>query len=158
MKVRNATLSDLEDLVALWWEMQSDHFKYDLLFYGTKPEQLSKELAELYFKTMLKNKNHIVIVLDHENKAVGFIHCAITNRPPVLKEENSADLVEVIITQQFRGKGLFQRLCESLKSQLISRNIRLCTLNVEKENIQAVKAYEKCGFKERQKKMVLVLQ
>lgn len=160
MKVRNANLSDLEDLVTLWWEMQSDHFKYDLLYYGTMPEQLAKQITKIYFETILKdaNKSNIIIVLDHEDKAVGFIHCVITNRPPVLEEAKQAICVEVVVEEQFRGQGFFQQMFDSLKSQLISRDIRLCTLNVERQNTQAFRAYEKAGFRERQKIMTLVLQ
>ncbi|NVM54774.1 MAG: GNAT family N-acetyltransferase [Candidatus Helarchaeota archaeon] len=157
MNLRIAKLSDLQDLSSLWWEMQSGHFKYDNFFYGTKFELEAKELSKEYFKYSLKKENHIVVVLVHDDRVIGFIHCEIVKRPPIFKEEKEAILLEVIVTEHFQGRGLFSKMFALLKQQFKMRDVHICTLSVEKENKYGLKAYEKSGFKERQKKMILYL-
>ncbi|HUY01569.1 MAG TPA: GNAT family N-acetyltransferase [Candidatus Deferrimicrobium sp.] len=157
MKVRLATLSDLSNIITLWWEMQIDHLKYDKYFYETKSEEKAKDLAANYFANALKDKNHIIIVLEQDQQVVGMLHCEIIQRPPVLKEEQEAFICEASITQRFRGQGLFQLMFELLKTQLEKRNIHLCNLLLETENLQGFRAYKKCGFQERQKFLILRL-
>lgn len=154
MKVRLAKLEDLSDLVSLWWELQSSQFEYDLFFYNTKSEQISKKISAEYFKFCLRKKNHILIVIEDEQKPIGMLHCEISIRPPVLKEEKIAEIVEAVVTERFRGRGIFQLMFKFLEQELNRRNIRMCIISVDKDNLNALRAYEKSGFQERQKKMI----
>ncbi len=155
MKVRLATLEDLSHLVSLWWEMQSSLFEYDLFFYNTKLEQISKAISAEYFKFCLRKKNDTLIVMEDEQKPIGMLHSEISSRPPIFKEERIATIVEAVVTESFRGQGIFHLMFKFLEQELIRRNIRLCILSVDKENLNALRAYEKCGFQERQKKMIV---
>ena len=157
MKIRTAKNTDLPDLVSLWWEMQNFHFKYDFLFYGTKPEQISKDFVSIYFKRALEDKNHILIIMERDKKSIGMLHCDISDRPPIHEEEKQATILEASVTERFRGQGIFQKMFNYLKNELQLRNIRVCTLLVDKDNLGGIRAYEKCDFKERQKFMICKL-
>ncbi len=157
MKIRLAKSTDLPNIVSLWWEMQKFHFKYDEFFYHTKPEQNAKEMSTEYFKYSIKEKNHILIVIEKDKKLIGMLHCEISTRPPVLKEEKEAQIVETVVTAQYRGQRLFQQMFDYLKKELKLRNIRFCILSVDKDNTRAIKAYLNSNFKERQKKMIYKL-
>ncbi|NVM00853.1 MAG: GNAT family N-acetyltransferase [Candidatus Helarchaeota archaeon] len=157
MKIRNAKLMDLSEIVSLWWEMQSFHSKYDSLFYDTKPEQLSKEIASKYFKISIENENHILIVIENDEKLIGMLHSEVSNRPPIYNEGKKATIIETVVTEEFRGQGLFQQMFDVLKDELKLRNIRFCTLSVDKDNIGGIRAYSKSNFKERHKMMICKL-
>lgn len=157
MKIRLATVKDLQDIVNLWWEMQSYHFKYDLIFYGTKAERISKKYTSEYFKFALVNENHIIILAEEDQKVIGLLHCEISQRPPIFKDGKKANIVEVSVTEHYRGRGIFQQMFNYLKNELQRQNILFCTLQVDKDNFYGIKAYEKCNFQERQKFMICKL-
>lgn len=157
MIVRLATPEDLPDLVALWWELQSSHFHYDRYFYDVKPEKLSKVLTTEYYEMYLGHENHIFVVMENEKKAVGMIHCEILKRPPIFKDEYEALLVEVAVNEDFRGQGIFQRMFEFLRTKLKLRNIKTCTLLIDRENESGFRAYRKSNFRERQIFMICEL-
>ena len=134
--------------------MQSSQFEYDLFFYNTKSEKISKEISTEYFKFCLRKEKHILIVIEDKQKPIGMLHCEISTRPPVLKEDCIAKIVEAVVTERFRGQGVFQLMFKFLVHELNRRNVRMCILSVDKDNLNALSAYEKCGFQERQKKML----
>ncbi|MFX0133802.1 MAG: GNAT family N-acetyltransferase, partial [Candidatus Hodarchaeota archaeon] len=129
MKIRMAKLTDVSEIVTLWWEMQSFHSKYDSFWYDTKPEQLSKKIASEYFKISIENEKHILIVIEKDQKLIGMLHCEVSNRPPIYNETNKATIIETVVIEEFRGQGLFQQMFNYLKDELKLRNIRLCTLS-----------------------------
>ena len=150
MKVRVAKTEELPDLVNLWWELQSSHFAYDKKFYDVKPEKLSKVLVLEYFETFIENTNHIFIVMEHEEKLIGMIHCEILKRPPIFVEEREGLLVEVVVNRAYRGRGIFEQMFKFLKVKLKLQNVNTCTLLCDVQNKNGLRAYEKANFKERQ--------
>ena len=50
---------------------------------------------------------------------------------------------DIYVKEQYRGKGIGSRFIEYVKS---IRDGRIIRLEAEKENVSAIKLYEKCGF------------
>jgi GNAT superfamily N-acetyltransferase len=48
---------------------------------------------------------------------------------------------------EFRGKGIIQKIIESLKKWALEQGLNEVRLTVYHDNIPAIKAYEKSGFK-----------
>ncbi|MHC1590563.1 MAG: GNAT family N-acetyltransferase [Candidatus Helarchaeales archaeon] len=142
---------DLTDLVDLWWELFSTHQDYDPRFYSIKPERLSRILISEYFEKSMKSDDHIFVLAEEEGRAVGMIHCEILKRPPIFSEEREGLLVDVVVDPEHRGREIFQRMFDFLKIKLKIKEIKTCTLLVDVLNSSGFRAYQKAGFKERQR-------
>lgn len=138
--VRTATLSDLPTLRS---------FEQGVI------------LAERPFDPMIKNDpvhyydieemiaaSHIeIVVAELDGEPVGSGYARIENARHYLKHQQHAYLGFMYVKPQHRGRGINQKVIETLKQWAISQNITELRLDVYDENIPAIKAYEKVGFK-----------
>jgi len=152
VKIRDAAERHLLGMVDLWWDMQSSHYDYNERFYQTKSEKECRKLAREYFKKLLHDKNHLVLVAEELRRTVGLIHVELLAMPPVYTIERYAIIREAVITKSSRRLGIFKALFNHVEERLKSNNINLINLFVDINN-PATKAYEQLGFTTRQKLM-----
>jgi ribosomal protein S18 acetylase RimI-like enzyme len=63
-----------------------------------------------------------------------------------LDEEDNIIWLGVCVLEQHTGKGLGYRMTKHLISYAESKSIDEIKLSVDKDNVPAIKLYEKCGF------------
>lgn len=92
------------------------------------------------FKQELLNKNSIYYVAkDEQNKIVGFAGILI-----ILDEAN---ITNIVTKKANRNQGIGSLLLEKLISEATQKNLSSITLEVNEHNQNAIKLYEKFGFK-----------
>ena len=114
------TLSDLEEIKDVLQTDFDDFWNYNV------------------FKSELENGNSKYIVAKIADKIVGFAGFI-----PVLDE---ADISNIVVRKDFRGKKIGSLLLERLIDLANSMNLKVLNLEVRESNVPAIKLYEKFGF------------
>jgi ribosomal protein S18 acetylase RimI-like enzyme len=96
---------------------------------------------------MLSTANVHVVVAEACNEIVGSGYARIEDSKPYLKHQKHAYLGFMFVRPDYRGKGVNQKVIEALQEWAISQNITELRLDVYHDNLPAIKAYEKIGFK-----------
>lgn len=146
LKVRHASLKDLEKLVIFAREE------------AREAEGIKKETDTLRagIITALKDKNIALywVLVDQNDEPVGNIS--------VLREWSNWNagfywwIQSIYILPEFRGKGYFSKLMETVKTEAKKMGGLDIRLYVHKKNVRAIKAYLKSGFKESKYKMMIL--
>ena len=148
VKTRPATLKDLEVLLGF----EQGVIKFERQFDKT----LKPHKTHYYNIPQLITAKHIqFIVAEYQGKIISCGYARITTSKPYLKHEQHAYLGFMFVTPNFRGKGVNKLIIEALKKWIISQNIFELRLEVYYNNIGAIKAYEKAGFKKHMIEMRL---
>ena len=138
--VRTATLSDLPTLrsfeqgVILAERPLDPQIKNDPVHYYDIEEMIAAPHIE-------------IVVAELDGEPVGSGYARIENARHYLKHQQHAYLGFMYVKPEHRGRGINQKVIETLKQWAISQNITELRLDVYDENIPAIKAYEKVGFK-----------
>ncbi len=106
-------------------------------------------------KAMIDNDDACVLVIEHEREIVASGYAITKRARHYLDHEFYAYLGFMYTHPNFRGKGLNARIVESLKQWADSKGLAEMRLTVYEDNIPAVKAYEKVGFKKHISEMRL---
>ncbi len=138
--VRNATLDDLPILL---------HFEQGIITAERPYDVTIKADPVSYYdlKQMILDDDSCVIVAEMDGKVVssGF---AISKRArPYLDHEYYAYLGFMYTDRGYRGKGINALIVEELKTWSKEKGFQEIRLTVYSDNLPAIKAYEKVGFK-----------
>lgn len=140
IKTRRATTDDLPVL---------DNF-LQLLVDAERPfDETIKEGKAIYYdlRMLIESDDAELLVLDKDGTLVGCGYALIQKAKSYLKYREYAHLGFMYVVPEYRGMGLNQRLIDGLKQWVLSKGVREVRLEVYEDNIAAVKAYEKAGFK-----------
>jgi GNAT superfamily N-acetyltransferase len=88
-----------------------------------------------------------VVVAEFEGKIVASGYARIKDDRHYLKHDKQGYLGFMFVLEEHRGKGLNKLIIEELVKWCRDRAIYEIRLDVYEDNIQAIKAYEKAGFK-----------
>ncbi len=91
-------------------------------------------------KEELENTNSMFLVAKFENEVVGFAGFKIL--------VDCADIMNIAVKKDFRNKGIGSLLLKSLIDLYNSLNLTSLNLEVNENNIPAIRLYEKFDFKE----------
>lgn len=138
--IRKATLTDIDTLRRLEQGVINAERPFD--------NTLKSGDIEYYnLEDMLASENIEVIVAETEGSIIGSGYARIENAKPYLQHLQHAYLGFMFVEQSYRGKGVNQRIIEALTIWTRSKNITEMRLDVYHDNIAAIKAYEKAGFR-----------
>ena len=140
ISIRKATVEDLTTLL----EFEQGIIIAERPFNPTlKPDPIS------YYdlKEIILNEDSDVYVGETEGKVVCSASAIIKPGKPYVKHEKHAYLGFMYVLPDFRGKGLNKLIMAQLKSWAAERGLTELRLTVYAENLPAIKAYEKAGFK-----------
>ena len=130
-----------EDLEILnKWKNDEEVFKY--LGGGYRPTSKTQQAKWIDALTSNTFENQRYLILDEENKKVGFIGLY-----DISLVNGTASLGIYIGEKESWGKGIASRAYKALERYAkMYLNLRKINLNVVEENSNAVKMYEKLGF------------
>jgi GNAT superfamily N-acetyltransferase len=138
--VRQATLQDLEVLLAFEQGIVAAERSFD--------STLKKENIHYYdIATMISAPDVEVAVAVAGHEIIGSGYARIENAKVFLKHQRHAYLGFMYVLPSYRGAGVNMLIIEYLKQWCILQNINGLRLEVYHDNRQAIKAYEKVGFK-----------
>ena len=92
-----------------------------------------------------------VAVENDEVIASGYARIEISK--PYLKHIEHAYFGFMFVKESHRGRGINKLVMESLYAWVVSKGVKEVELDVYSDNINAIKAYEKAGFKKNLLKM-----
>ncbi|HVE61396.1 MAG TPA: GNAT family N-acetyltransferase [Chitinophagaceae bacterium] len=139
LSIRNATLNDLETLLRFEQGVINAERPFD--------STLKTEHTNYYdLKEMIILPHIQIVVAELNGEIIGSGYARIENSKPYLKHQKHAYLGFMYVAPEHRGKGVNQKIIESLKQWSLTQNINELRLEVYQDNHSAIKAYEKIGF------------
>ena len=104
---------------------------------------------------MISADDVMLMVAEHEGQLIASGYARIEASKPFLKHNRHAYLGFMYVHPGFRGRGINRRIIEALKQWSIKNGISEWRLDVYVENEQAIRAYEKIGFKKHMIEMAM---
>jgi len=138
--VRQAELNDLDTLL----EFEQGIVNHERPFDDTLKEG---EIHYYDLKEMILADNVEVLVAVAGDEVVGGGYARIDDAKDYQKFDRYAYLGFMYVKPEFRGRGVNNLVLGALKDWCRSRNVHELRLEVYTYNEQAIKAYEKAGFK-----------
>jgi RimJ/RimL family protein N-acetyltransferase len=96
---------------------------------------------------LITNKNSAVFVVEINNDIVASGYVKIKDDKHYLKHKKQGYLGFMFVPETKRGKGLNQLIIDALLNWCKEKNIFEIRLDVYEDNLPAIRAYEKVGFK-----------
>ena len=149
--VREAEQGDKILLDALFREELELHRKLmpDIF---TIPETV---VNEAWLESVLEGEDRSLVVAEHEGRIVAAILYRVAMSPdgPIFRERTFGYVEELVVSEDFRGKGVGQKLLAHAARDLGSRGITEIEVNVWENNVMGCAFYEKQGFMTVQRRM-----
>ncbi|WP_299529409.1 GNAT family N-acetyltransferase [Ulvibacterium sp.] len=98
-------------------------------------------------EAMIRDDEVAVMVAEYEGNIVASGYGMAKRARHYLDHTNYAYLGFMYTVPEFRGKGVNQKILAALKDWAISKNLTEIRLTVYEDNPNAIRAYEKFGFK-----------
>ncbi|MGF7056735.1 GNAT family N-acetyltransferase [Brassicibacter mesophilus] len=152
MEVVELKRKEINSLVRLWGKLSNYHKNFDDYI---MPSSYWKEYMRDYFANDMDKQNKITFIAKNDNIYAGFIKAEIRTAPEIFGGSRSGYISELFIEEKYRGNGLALTLMEKAISWVKSKDADSIRLNVNSENLRAIRFYEKLGFKEVNKTLRL---
>ena len=108
---------------------------------------LKREATRYYdIEEMISARHVEFLVAEVNGEAVGCGYARIEESKSYLQHRQYAYLGLMYTQPEYRGKGVNQRIMESLKRWVVKQGVSELRLEVYVQNELAIKAYEKIGF------------
>jgi GNAT superfamily N-acetyltransferase len=144
--IRPATLADMDTLLRFEQGVIIAERPFD--------PTLKDEHINYYDLVGLIESNDVeLLVAELAGELIGSGYARIEESKIYLKHPKHAYLGFMYVEPEHRGKGVNQKIIESLKAWAAARNVTECRLQVYYDNLPAIKAYEKIGFSKLMIKM-----
>lgn len=138
--VRVATLNDLDILLRFEQGIIATERPYD--------PTLKEDPINYYdLAALIGSSEAEVIVAEASNGIVASGYALIKDSKPYEDHGRYAYLGFMFVEQTFRGRGINKMIIDKLKEWAVVKGLREIRLEVYSDNTNAVKAYEKVGFK-----------
>ncbi|MCI8411055.1 MAG: ribosomal protein S18-alanine N-acetyltransferase [Clostridia bacterium] len=121
IEIKEMTITELNDIKDILTSDFDDFWNYNIL------------------KEELKSKNSKYIIAIINREIVGFAGIKI-----ILDE---SDIMNIVTKKNYRNKGIGSLLLENLITISNNLNLNSITLEVNEENMPAIRLYEKFGFR-----------
>lgn len=143
MLIRKATIEDLPVLLQFEQGIITAERPFDSTL---KPDPIS------YYdlKAFITSTDVQVLVAEIDGEIAGSGYARIKKNPDAYYDfEKYAYLGFMYVLPAYRGMGVNQAIIEELKKWIVEQGLTEIRLEVYNDNIGAIKAYEKAGFKKR---------
>ncbi len=142
MKIEVPKMTDYIEINNLAKQVHRIHVKW-------RPD-LYLDIDEVIKKEDLKEKiqSNEIIVAKMQNNIVGYVTFNIQEKNnPIMRYRKQLQIEAICVDENNRCKGIGTELLKHLKNIAKEKNCTDMYLTVNKENINAIKVYEKFGFK-----------
>lgn len=151
ISVREATLKDLPVLLEFEQGVITAERPFD-------PTIKNGHITYYDIANLITNKNSEVFVVEINNEIVASGYAKIKPDRHYLKHKKQGYLGFMFVKDNHRGKGLNQLIIDALLHWCKTQNIFEIRLDVYEDNLPAIKAYEKAGFKKHMINMRLDIE
>lgn len=140
--IRKATISDTPAIAELYREQFKEMAKLQPYFICEGNQSTE------FIEKSITDENSDILVYEDNGKVVGFILLQAKARPdfPFIVQCNFCYIMDIIVTENCRGKGYGTALMNASKEWAKERNCNFMSLDVLVNNPEAIKLYNKLGF------------
>ena len=154
ISTRRAVLADGDDLVDLWWEMQSSQLQYEARWYADIGEEAAKGFWLDHFAKLLDNDKAVVVVAQADDTLIGMIVAQESTRAPIYTlSKTTMGICSAVVNAEWRQQDVFRLMIDDIEAAARAKGIRVMKLSVHREN-PAFTAYQKVGFRPEQTSMI----
>ena len=150
INIRPATLSDLPKLYAFEQGIITAERPFD-------PTLKPGHINYYDLKALVESDQSEVLVAEVDGEVVASGYANIIEAKDYLIHKKYSYLGFMFVDPNQRGKGIIKLILEGLKNWSKTQGIDEIRLDVYEDNIPAVKAYEKAGFKKHTVEMRLIV-
>ena len=148
--IRKAHANDLEKLLEFEQGIITAERPFD-------PTLKAEKINYYDIEKMISAPDVEVLVAEIGSEIVGSGYARIETAKPYLNHLNYAYLGFMYTDANYRGKEINARIIQALKEWCNVQNVFELRLDVYNDNISAIRAYEKSGFKKYLSNMRMVL-
>lgn len=149
--IRKASINDLEKLLLF----EQGVIKAERPFDRT----LKEGEINYYDIAEMITAHHIeLLVAEADNEIIGSGYARIENAKPYLRHQTHSYLGFMYVSPGHRGMEINKKIIDALKEWSLSKNVTELRLDVYHDNLPAIKAYEKAGFKKHMIQMRMNLK
>ncbi|WP_071140785.1 MULTISPECIES: GNAT family N-acetyltransferase [Tissierellales] len=145
VNIRDAKKEDIDDIVKMWKELSDYHRNF--LDYMHLTENWEENIKNLYSED-LNDANRIFLIAEENNERIGFlrgeVRIALSN---IFIVPKSGYISDIFVCQRFRGSKVAESLMNRAIRWFRRNGISNVRLNVNSENIRAIRFYNRIGFK-----------
>lgn len=143
MEVRLAESKDIPEICRLYNEF--------FIYNANQQPQYYKQTAETgkYPRSVMESGTEELFVAAEGDAAIGLLHIMEEKTPPYasLVQHGYATIVDLYVTEDFRGRGIGCELLEAAKRWAKARELDYVELNVLTENENGIRFYHREKFK-----------
>ena len=140
IKIRTATLDDIDILLEFEQGVIKAERPFDVTL-GADP------ITYYNLEELIVSDDASLVVAEIEGEIIGSGYGLIKPGRHYLNHELYSYLGFMFTLPEYRGKGVNTKIIEKLKKWSHSKGLKEIRLTVYDENFNAIKAYEKVGFK-----------
>lgn len=137
--IRRADIEDIDLLLQFEQEIVATERPFD----STLKEG---EIHYYDLKELVSAPKTEVVVAVFADEIIGSGYCRIRKAKDYLKHEQYAYIGFMYVKPEHRGKGVSRQILDALEKWTIEQGVTEIRLEVYKDNLPAVRAYEKYGF------------
>jgi ribosomal protein S18 acetylase RimI-like enzyme len=145
MKIRKANLNDWEKYLILKKEEEINYFK----IIKQESPKISKNEYKKEFLDLINKENNILFIAEEKKEFMGFINGRIEK----YGDSKWTEMDVLFVSEKHRKKGIGKALTIKLERYAKLKKCKKIKLEVNKENKNAIKLYEKNGFRISKLKM-----
>ena len=136
------SIEDFNRVNELAVQVHEMHVTWNPDIFKSVEEVINKE----YFENLIKNEEIYIAKVDKE--IVGYIIFNIKEKEnSSMRYRKQLNIDAICVDERYRGKGIGTKILESIKEIAKTRGCTDLYLTVNQENENAIKVYEKFGFK-----------
>ncbi|MFH0816628.1 MAG: GNAT family N-acetyltransferase [Methanobacteriota archaeon] len=143
MKIRRATLKDVDEMAEMAYEFEGYLIKLDDTLMETPPP---KAAFKKVLRQGLGDEKHYIVVAEEKGNLVGMAD--FWAYPEFLHGGLSGYLNNLYVREAQRGKGLGTKLLENLMEEAKRRGVVAMHIPVKPKNLRALEFYRKAGMDE----------
>ena len=143
MKIRKVNIEDYLEVINLYTQLHDAEKEFDD---NLVEELIIDEEQEKKIKKKMKSRKEIFLVAEIDSKVVGLIDGFIID--DIFFKEKIAYLDHICVDRNHRNKEIGTELIKEFQKISQKKGAKYVKLNAFKKNINAIKLYEKFGFKE----------
>ena len=135
-------IEDFKRVNELAVQVHEMHVTWNPDIFKSVEEVINKE----YFENLIKNEEIYIAKVDKE--IVGYIIFNIKEKEnSSMRYRKQLNIDAICVDERYRGKGIGTKILESIKEIAKTRGCTDLYLTVNQENENAIRVYEKFGFK-----------
>lgn len=147
--IRAATVNDIPAIADLYREQFKEMAELQPYFIQEGDQ------SEEFILNSISDNDSDILVYEDENNIVGFILLQVKTRPafPFIVQGKYCYIMDIIVTENSRGKGFGTALMNSAKDWANERGCDFINLDVLENNVGAIALYKKLGFATKAQEM-----